>query len=248
MGALGFCGSLIYVLSVAAFIFSVVTLQWSTKEISNLTVKGVDTSLDIHMGIFTSKVTVDKGGDIFTVGGYDWCQGGASWDTILSTDDKQTSCYMITAVQAATIGAAALGLCAALMAMLLSCGSIRRHSEKHVAGFTSTLMFFQFVFGAGAVIVWYFLMKDINKRFTTAYGASTRMGLSWYVAIAASALAMVSFFISACRSTKMTYGDLDDMDRPVFHEAKKEQGRASLITNEADEYKHDEEAAAATTY
>jgi len=98
------------------------------------------------------------------------CQGGITWDSILTTTDKENACYMLTAVQAATIAAAAVGLCASLMAMLLSCGSIRRHSEKHVAGFTASLMFFQAVFGAGAFAVWYYLVKDINKAFNTAYG------------------------------------------------------------------------------
>jgi len=68
------------------------------------------------------------------------------------------------------------------------------------------------------------------------------------VAVAATGLAFLSFLISACTSKKMTYGDLDDMDRPVFETAKKDHGRTPL-SNAADEYKNgDEEAAVATTY
>jgi hypothetical protein len=245
MGALGFCGSLIYVLSVAAFIMSVVTIQWANRSVDGLTIKNIETDVDMQLGLFNTKSTIVRDGELaFSVAGYDWCEGGITWnqygEKLVSAKDEDQLCYLLTATQVGAICAAAIGLSAALLAMMLSCGSIRRRSEKHVAGFTSSLMFFQTLCGAGAVATWWFLVKLLNRNVYKTYGFKLDMGYSWYLAVAASALAFVSFSISACTSNKMTF---EDDEEPVFAADKKKRGGKSSLVSPREDYKNDEENA-----
>lgn len=171
------------------------------------------------------------------------CESGITWnqygEKLVTKDDEEQLCYLLTATQVGTLCAAAIGLSAALLAMLLSCGSIRRASEKHIAGFTSSLMFFQTIAGAGSFATWYFLIRLLNTNLYKTYGFKLAMGYSWYLAVAATGLAFLSFVISATSSRKMRF---ENDDEPVFGKKR----MADMSPKE--DYKADEEAIHANTY